>query len=121
MKKIINFFALFSSFSTLLCCALPTLFVTIGMGATVAGLVGTFPQIVWLSERKVYLFLFCGAMLLLSGYLQWRARNEPCPIDPVLAQACKSSRGWTLKIYLVSLFIFLVGVFFAYLAPILFF
>jgi hypothetical protein len=121
MKKILNFFALFGATGTLFCCALPTLFVALGMGATVAGVVSAVPQIVWLSERKGFLFLFCGSMLAVSGWLQWRARNEPCPIDPEFAKACKTGRVWSLRIYSVSAFLFLIGVFFAYVAPALFF
>ncbi len=117
MKKLLNFFALFGSAGTLLCCALPTLFVSLGMGAAVAGVVAEVPQIVWLSERKAILFLVCGFLLALSGWLQWRARNEPCPIDPKLAEACKSGRKWSIRIYFVSLIIFGVGLFFAYLGP----
>lgn len=117
MKKIFAFFSLFGSLGTLLCCALPTLFVALGMGATVASAVSAVPQLVWLSERKAYLFTFCALSLALSGWLQWRARNEPCPIDPVKADACKTARRWNLWIYSISLGIFLVGVFFAYIGP----
>jgi hypothetical protein len=121
MKKIWNFFALFGATSTLLCCALPTLFVALGMGATVAGVVSAVPQIVWLSERKGFLFIGCGVMLALSGWLQWRARNEPCPIDPELAKACKTGRAWSLRIYVISTLLFFVGLLFAYIAPLIFF
>jgi hypothetical protein len=121
MKKLLSFFALFGSVGTLFCCALPTLFVAIGMGATVAGLVSAVPQLVWLSERKAYLFGFCAVMLVFSGWMQWRARFEPCPLDPDLARACTSSRVWSLRIYIFTLVIFLTGLFFAYLGPLLFF
>ncbi len=121
MKKFLNFLSLFGSTGTLFCCALPTLFVSIGMGASVAGMVSVFPQIVWLSERKEILFFACGILLALSGWLQWRARFEPCPIDPDLAKACTSGRKWSLRIYCFALAVFLLGVFFSYLAPLLFF
>ena len=47
--------SLFASAGTLVCCALPALFVTLGAGAALAGLVGEFPQLVWLSTYKLYL------------------------------------------------------------------
>lgn len=121
MKKLIPFFALFGSLGTLFCCALPTLFVAIGMGAVVAGVVSAVPQLIWLSERKAYLFSFCAFALLVSGWLQWRARNEPCPIDAELAQACTQARVWNFRVYMFTLVIFAVGLFFAYIAPWLFF
>ena len=48
--------ALFTSVATLVCCVLPAVLVSIGAGAAVVGLVTAFPQLVWLSERKVLVF-----------------------------------------------------------------
>ena len=117
MKKFISFLTLFGSTSTLLCCALPTLFVALGMGATVAGVVSSVPQLVWLSERKAAVFVLTAAMLSLSGFLLWRSRNDPCPLDPDLAAACGRSRKISLWIYGISLAVYVVGVSFAYLLP----
>lgn len=117
MKGIISFLSLFTSVSTLLCCALPALFVTFGFGAAFAGLVGNFPQLIWISEHKVALF-FIGAILLAAGgFLQWRARKMFCPIDPNLASACATARDFSWPIYLLSTVFYLIGAFFAFLAP----
>lgn len=121
LRPILNAFSLFGSIGTLLCCALPALFVSLGMGAAVAGMASAVPQLVWLSERKSYLFAGCGLMLLLAGWMQWRARYEPCPLDPRLAAACTATRVWSLRIYLAAVSLFAIGVFFAYLAPYLLF
>jgi hypothetical protein len=121
VRRLLQLLSLFGSLSTLLCCALPALLVSLGMGAAVAGLVTAVPQLVWLSEHKNVLFPVCGLALAGAGYLQWRARNEACPIDPKLAEACRETRGWSGPVYWVSVTIFAVGVFFAYVAPRLFF
>ena len=55
--------SLFASTSTLLCCALPALLVTIGAGAVMAGLATNVPGYIWLTERKVPLF-FCQVFCL---------------------------------------------------------
>ncbi len=115
-----SFLSLFTSGSTLICCALPALLVSIGAGAAMAGLVTTFPQIVWLSEHKVALFTIAGVMLVGSGVMQWRARSLPCPADPALAAACTRTRKVSLVIYWISLGIYAIGFFFAFLAPIVF-
>jgi hypothetical protein len=115
-----SFLSLFTSGSTLICCALPALLVSVGAGAAMAGLVTTFPQIVWLSEHKVPLFAIAGVMLLGAGVMQWRARSLPCPADPALAAACTRARKWSFAIYLFSVVMFLTGFFFAFLAPIIF-
>lgn len=109
--------SLFASGSTLVCCALPALLVTLGAGAALSSVIAAFPQLVWLSEHKVAIFLSAGAMLLLAGLMQWRARGLPCPIDPALAAACARTRQVSMGMFLVSLVIYLVGAFFAFIAP----
>ena len=56
-------------------------------------------------------------MLILAGYLQWQARNAPCPADPKLAEVCTKTRKSALLIYYVSVAIFMLGAFFAFVAP----
>lgn len=104
-----------TSTSTLFCCALPALFVTLGLGSTFASMMSTFPQLVWLSENKTYLFIGSGILLSIGGYMQWKSRRAPCPIDPQLRQLCMSSRKWGFVVYLISLGIFLIGFSFSYL------
>ena len=79
--------ALFASMSTLLCCALPALLVSIAAGAVMIGLVSTVPQLVWLSEHKIQLFIFSALMLSTSGLLRYRNRNAPLPSRPDESQS----------------------------------
>ncbi len=109
--------SLFASASTLICCALPALLVTLGMGAALAGLASDYPQLIWLSQHKLEVFGFATLMLTFSGIMQYRARNMPCPADPVKAKACTRLRKISLGIYIFSLLIFLTGTFFAFVAP----
>jgi hypothetical protein len=111
--------SIFTSSGTLLCCALPAALVAVGAGATLASLVGAVPQLIWLSEHKLPLFAVAGGMLALAGVFQWRARFAPCPADPALAAACERQRKVSAWIYGVSLSIFLVGAFFAFVAPLI--
>lgn len=108
--------ALFTSAGTLVCCALPALFAVLGMGAVTAGLVSAVPQIVFLSEHKGIVFSVAGIMLAWAGFMMWRSRNDPCPIDPVEAQACMRVRRLSKWILWVSVLTYLVGFFFAFLA-----
>ena len=109
--------SLFAASGTLFCCALPALFVSLGMGAALAGFVSNVPQIIWLSQNKMLVFGFAAVMLTFAGIMQWRARNMPCPIDPKQAKACKRLRRISLGIYIFSLLTFLTGTFFAFIAP----
>jgi hypothetical protein len=106
---------LFTSVSTLFCCALPALFVTLGLGASFASLISTVPQLIWLSEHKIALFIFSAVMLLLGGWLQWRAKDAPCPTDPELRDSCLRARRFSLGFYIFSLAIYLIGFFFAFI------
>lgn len=118
-RPYLSYFSLFTSASTLLCCALPALLVALGMGASLAGLVAGFPQIVWVSEHKTSVFGVAAAALIVAGLLQWRGRNLPCPIDPAQAQACASARRWSQWVYWTSVLIYLVGAGFAFVAPLI--
>jgi hypothetical protein len=51
--------------------------------------------------------------------MQWRARSLPCPADPGLAAACTRTRKVSSRMYVLSLVIYLVGGFFAFIAPLI--
>ena len=108
--------ALFASVSTLLCCALPALLVTIGAGAVMAGLASNAPGLVALGAYKEVLFAFAGLLLAGAAAVRWATRNAPCPADPKKARACARMRtlgGWVLGVAVV---LYLVGGFFAFFA-----
>jgi uncharacterized membrane protein len=113
--------ALFTSLGTLVCCALPALLVTLGLGASLAGFVGAFPQVVWLSEYKAVVFAVSGVMLVAAALMQWRARSLPCPADPVQAQACARLRRVSTAALALAVLVWLIGFFFAFLAARVFF
>ena len=65
---ILGYLALFTSFGTLLCCALPLLFVLLGLGATVASVVSSagwpawaLPSWWYTSWRKHTVFIRCSS------------------------------------------------------------
>lgn len=117
--SVINYFTLFGSMSTLICCALPALLVSLGLGAVLAGIASNVPALIWVSEHKIQVFVFSAVMLSLNGYMLWKNRDAPCPIDPTLRDACISGRKTSRNLYFLSLGIFLIGFLFAYIVPIL--
>lgn len=110
---------LFASSSTLICCAIPALLVTLGAGATLSTFISIFPKIVWISEHKVEVFVFAGLMLTISGYMQWRGRFASCPTDPALRDACMRTRKVSLIVYSFSLLLYLTGGWFAFVQPLI--
>lgn len=108
--------SLFTSVGTLLCCALPALLVTLGMGAAMAGFVGAVPWITTVSAQKGTVFVVAGVLLALSAFIQWRGRNAPCPADPLQGKACSRLREISWIILKFSILIYVIGFFFAFIA-----
>jgi len=110
----VTWFALFTTTGTLICCALPILFVTLGLGATVAAMTSMFPLLITLSKHKVWVFAFSALMLLLSGWLMHQSDRQ-CPADQELARKCTSTLKWNKRIYWASVGIWGLGFIAAYL------
>jgi hypothetical protein len=107
--------ALASSSSTLVCCALPALLVSLGAGAVLAAVVSAVPALIWISNHKVAVFLLAGLMLLAGGWLQ--RRPAACPADARLAAACARYKRISRAVYVMSLLLYSTGVFFAFGLP----
>ena len=113
--RALGWLTLFASTGTLICCALPILLVTLGLGATVAALTSTFSFLVVLSEYKIWVIAFSGFMLAMSGWLLYRPGRR-CPTDPQPGAPCSRAHVWNRQIYWTSLVIWSTGLFAAYLA-----
>lgn len=106
--------ALLLSSGTLVCCALPILLVTLGMGATVAAWVSAAPWLVTLSQYKAWVFAFSGVSLVAAGFFLYRP-GRSCPTDPRLARVCAMADRWNRRILGLASVLWIVGAFTAYL------
>ena len=106
--------ALFTSATTLICCALPAMLVMLGMGAVWSGVIGAVPGITWFGANKSLVFSITGLVLAASGAWQWHARTLPCPADPAKARACTRLRRISWSLWGVSVGAFVIGGFFAF-------
>ncbi len=111
----VTWLTLFASTGTLICCALPITLVTLGLGATVVALTGSFPFLITLSQYKIWIFAFSGIMLGVSGWLLYRP-GRSCPTDPELARVCNRMQVWNRRVYITSVVIWGIGFFAAYVA-----
>ena len=109
--------SLFASSSTLICCALPALFVFIGAGASFASLINIFPQLIIISHYKIQISIGTLIILLIAGILIKKSDSLPCPIDPKLRNICLKTRKKSKVMYYISVIIFLSASFFTYLLP----
>jgi mercuric ion transport protein len=83
---LLNYFSLFSSFSTLICCALPSVLVLLGMGTTVASLLSAARWLVNLSRHKIWTFSIAGGLIAMSFVMTYliaprRRQGETCDAD----------------------------------------
>lgn len=109
--------SIFTSGATLICCALPALFIAVGAGAALVGLVTAVPGLVWISAHKVGVFVFAGLVLLGAGVIGARSRRLPCPVDPELQIACTRLRRASRLVYVSSVVLFGIGAAFAFVLP----
>ena len=121
---LLNYLALFSSLGTLLCCALPSLLVLFGFGATVATVLSDAPWLVAMSHHKNWVFVIAGG--LIAGNFVYvygvapklQAKMEAC--DPADPAACQTASRFSRAVLWCSAVLFAVGCFTAYLlGPIL--
>jgi len=111
--------SLFTSFSTLLCCALPALLVTLGMGAVVAGLVTDLPFLRTLSLYKEWTFSIAALLIAFNFWLVYRKKPQDatCEIpEDGKESACDTASRWSKKILWISAILLLIGSFMAFLA-----
>ncbi len=75
-----SFSALFTSTGTLLCCALPALLVTLGLGTVVAAAISTVPGLIKLSQHKGWVFLIAGSLIALNAFCIRPRRQRDCRV-----------------------------------------
>jgi hypothetical protein len=114
---LLEYFSLFTSVGTLLCCALPSLLVLAGLGASVASTLSVLPWLAALSTHKQWTFSISGALICLSFantyYLAPRLQANACaPENP---SPCQNASRLSQALLWVSAAIYAVGFFTAYL------
>jgi len=120
---LLNYFSLFSSFSTLICCALPSVLVLLGMGTAVGSVLSSAPWLVSLSRYKIWTFSIAGTMIAISFLMTYliapRLREgEVCDADD--PTTCREVSRISRVILWGSAIIWACGFFVAYLlGPIL--
>jgi hypothetical protein len=120
---VFSYLSLFTSLSTLLCCALPSLLVLFGLGASVASFLSFMPWLVSLSHHKPWVFAISGTLILLSFVQTFvfaprlKSGADTCPAeDP----SCDRATRFSKIILWISAVIYLIGFFTAFLlGPIL--
>ena len=115
-STVLSYFSLFTSLSTLLCCALPSLLVLFGLGASVASTLSFLPWLVTLSRHEQWMFAISGGLIALSFLSTYliapRLRAREC--SPDNPSACEDASNFSRILLWVSAGIYLVGFLVAY-------
>lgn len=117
--RLFGFLSLFTSCGTLLCCALPSLLILLGFGATVASFLSVAPWLVTLSHHKVWVFTGAGMLIAMNFVYVYRLaprlRNQmnSCPSDD--PHACAGADRISRAVLWVSAAIYGVGFFTVYI------
>lgn len=114
-ERRVTVLALFTSLSTLVCCALPILLVSLGMGATYAALTNSIPLLITLGEYKAVTFTLAGVLIAGSLWFSFRPGRQ-CPADPQLADQCQRVQVWNKRLLIIAALAWCIGFFAAYLA-----
>lgn len=109
-----GWFILFTSTTTLVCCVLPIVLVSLGFGATVALMYGELPFLAFLGIHKEWTFALTALILLAAAWALYRP-GRTCPADPELVRAGQSADKWNRRLFLAALGIWIVSFFAAYL------
>ena len=99
---------LFATTGTLICCALPILFVALGFGSVVAAITSRYPLLVTLSEYEALMFGISAGLLALTAWFIW-GRQMPCPTEPKLAKYCKRARVINQRVFWVAMLVWSIG------------
>jgi mercuric ion transport protein len=110
--RFLTILSLFTSTGTLICCALPALLITLGMGMTLASLTVSLPWLFSLSRYKGIVFIAAGILLGISFYLIFvRSKKiEACETG----SACDTAAKYSRSIFWMSVVIYLIGISTAY-------
>lgn len=103
---------LLTTSTTLVCCVIPIVLVSLGMGAVVASLYGKFTVLTFIGRNDNAALAVTSVILLLAGWALYRP-GRTCPADPVLAEQCRNADRWNHRLFVVSCIIWLIGLFFA--------
>jgi hypothetical protein len=115
------YLGLFSSVATLVCCALPSLLVLVGLGATVASVLSAAPWLVALSRQKQWVFAVSAVLIAANFYYVYRLAPRLLAARGVCAagdaEACGRATRVNRRVLWASTVLLVIGFSVAYVLP----
>lgn len=107
---------LFTTSTTLVCCVIPIIMVSLGFGAAVASLYGKSEILTFIGMHSHYTFILSAGILILAGWLLYRP-GRTCPSNQTLAKHCNSAHKWNAALFWLSIALWTGSFITAYLLP----
>ena len=120
-SRLLGYLGLFSSTGTLLCCALPSLLVFLGFGASVASFLSSAPWLVSLSRHKAWLFAASAIVIVSNLYYVYRVAPRMLIVSGACAaddqDACARATRMSRVMLWLSAVLLTLGASVAYALP----
>ena len=102
-----NLVVLAGSSATLICCVLPALLVSLGLGASLVSMMDYMPWLPWLSQYKWTIFTIAGILLIYNHQV---LKKQVCAIED--KDKCEEVMSVNRKIHYVAVFIYVASLLF---------
>jgi hypothetical protein len=116
-NTLIGLLSIASTSGTLICCVLPAILVTLGLGSVLVSILGNFPFLISISENKNIVFAVAGSILTLNGFILWKQRNE---LAPDCEGICTIKRKFSTPLFSISVLLFCLAGAITFIAPALY-
>lgn len=113
MRLINNLVLLISNGGVMLCCVLPAILVSLGLGSSLATFLSEYPIFIKITSYKDYIFLFVFFILSFNGYILYKNNKKVCEINN-LNKECIEVKRVSKLLYFISIFIFLISLYLSY-------
>jgi hypothetical protein len=113
-KHRLAWLVLFTTGSTLVCCALPIILVSLGFSAALVSIVSISPWIEWLSNYDIWVLSITGLILLAAAWSMFHP-GRFCPLDPNFGKLCAKAYRINKVLIAISIILWFVAIFVNYI------
>ena len=113
MKFLSNLSLLIANGGVMLCCVLPAILVSLGLGSTLVTFLDNYPIFIEITKHKAYIFIGVFILLVINGVLIYRSQNQVCEIDEI-SKECDEVKSASKGIYIFSVIVYFISLYLSY-------
>ena len=115
--NLISLLSVASTSGTLICCVIPAILVTLGLGSVLVSILGSFPFLITISQNKNIVFAVAGSILTLNGFILWKQKKD---LATNCDGICSIKRKFSAPLFIISVALFVVASCITFLIPALY-